>query len=122
MSTRKVEYQSCVALAEWWGFYSRVSGLPPCALLHIANQSSGGARNGFHLKRMGVRAGVSDYFLAVPRRPFSGLWLEMKRPDGKVSAEQKQFMVDMRALGYDCQVARSTDEARQIIETYLART
>lgn len=116
---RHNEFQSCCALVTWWAFYSRINKIPEFLLLHIANQSAGGVRNGMNLKRMGVRAGTPDYLLAVPRGGKAGLWLEMKSDIGRVRPEQEIALHKLREYGYDAVVCRSTDQARTLIEEYL---
>ena len=41
---------------------------------------------------MGVKAGVSDLFLAYPNPNFHGLWIELKSEKGKKSPEQKHWL------------------------------
>lgn len=70
---------------------------------------NGGARNpivGAKLKAGGVRAGVWDLFLAVPKNGKCGLFLETKYGKNKLSAEQKEFMESLKdhfdfAIYYD---------------------
>ncbi len=113
------EFKSCCALNTWWIFYSRVNKIPEHLFMHIANQSAGGARHGRNLKNMGVRSGIPDYLLAMPRGTYHGLWIEQKTEDGRVRPEQKIAMQDLQSQGYAVAVCRSTDEARTIIESYL---
>ncbi len=50
---------------------------------------NGGKRNpveAARLKKQGVKAGVSDIFVAYPENPYHGLWIELKRP--KVKGQQ----------------------------------
>lgn len=120
MSRRNTEYHSCVGLVEWWAYVHRGYKLPESALFHIPNQGVGAAR-GFHLKKMGVRAGVSDYFLMVPKNGKSGLFIEMKSLTGKPSDSQVSFLETARGLGYECAVCKSSMEARETIEAYLSK-
>src|SRR6266481_5025104 len=61
-------------------------------LFHIQNASANRSA-----KVVGVKAGVPDLMLPVRRGEFSGLFIELKRPDsvgkrkGKVSDEQKEW-------------------------------
>lgn len=71
------------------------------------------------LKAEGMRAGVSDLHLPVPRGNYHGLWIEMKRESGRVSPEQQEWIDGMTALGHLAVIARSWDSARSVIETYL---
>lgn len=73
------------------------------------------------LKAEGVKTGVLDTCLPVARGGFHGLYLEMKRrKGGKVSADQKRWVEDLRAEGYSAVVCRGWDEAREVLLAYLA--
>lgn len=83
---------------------------------------NGGQRNratAGKLKAEGVKPGVSDLFLPVPRGRFHGLWIEMKYGMNKPTAEQLAWMDAMRRFGYRCEVCWSADEAWTVIEEYL---
>lgn len=118
MARRNPEYHSCVGLVEWWGYACRSYGLAQDLLIHIPNQGHN-PRSMVHLKRMGLRPGVPDYFLAVPRGSSAGLWIEMKSDVGKLSPNQAVFSALLNASGYLCVVCRSAMEARDVIENYL---
>lgn len=84
---------------------------------------NGGKRNKFEaarLKRQGVKAGVYDVFLPVPVKPYAGLWIEMKRPDGKgrLTDNQRSFGAAMAIAGYKCEVCNGAKEAIQAIKMY----
>ena len=78
----------------------------------------------------GMRAGVSDMFLPVPRRKFFGLWIEMKapaivdakgkqvKPKGATKKNQKEWLSSMSELGYACIIVYGRDEAVSAILNY----
>ena len=73
-------------------------------LIHIPNGGKRNKREAGRMKRMGVRAGVHDYFLPVARGMYHGLWIELK-PDVKgyypsVSDGQREWRTKMRTQGY----------------------
>ncbi len=77
------------------------------------------------LKREGVRAGVVDTFWALQRKNpdggiFSGLWIELKRPGGRVTPEQSQWLTDMTFGGYKTALHHTTDGAFQELLDYWA--
>lgn len=109
------------AVIEWWRFACRKYGVPECSLLHIANEGTRSAARGRLQKSLGVRAGVSDLFLSVPRGGRGGLWIEMKRKGGRVRPEQREFLSTMQALGYDGAVCHGADEARDVITAYMTQ-
>lgn len=75
-----------------------------------------------HLKAEGVKAGVSDLCLPVRNAYASGLYIEMKRADGKmndVSSDQKEFGRFVISQGFEWRVAFGWIEAVNIIQAYL---
>ena len=63
-------------------------------LYHVPN---GGSRNKAEvskLKRMGVRAGVPDLVLPVPRAGYAGLYIELKVGENRPSNNQKDWLDD----------------------------
>jgi len=86
---------------------------------HFANQRSCSIQEGRKLKRMGVKRGVSDIFVAIPKNGKAGLWLELKVGSGKLSKEQSDFLERKKERGYDCHVAWGYSEAIDILLNYL---
>ena len=84
---------------------------------------NGGDRNilvAAKLKKEGVRRGVPDMFLALPRGGWHGLFIEMKRRrGGVVSREQKEYIAALNAAGYRACVCRGCDEAFEAIKKYI---
>lgn len=87
---------------------------------HFANERRCTPREGYTLKRMGVKRGVPDFFLAYPRNNYAGLWLELKSKNGKLSAEQKLFLERKSQNGYAASCAWSFEQAQDIINKYLS--
>lgn len=72
--------------------------------------------------RSGLRRGVPDVFLPVPVRPYSGLFVEMKRANGRpsdVTADQARWLARLQAAGYQTVVAMGWESARDEINAYL---
>lgn len=106
----------------------------------IHNQGHGDAIRGGKAKAEGVKAGVADIFLPVPRSHVSpvdnnavwidgswpvycGLYIELKKQDsGKPHAEQLEFQTDMRAAGYKAEIIQGWELARDEILSYLGFT
>lgn len=74
------------------------------------------------LRLEGVKPGVSDLFLPVPRGNSHGLWIEMKAGRNKQTPEQLHFRRDMLAAGYAAVVCWSFETARDIVISYLGGT
>lgn len=74
------------------------------------------------LKAGGVRAGVPDLCLPLPiRGSFSGLYIEMKSPDGAVSTSQKDFMELLQWAGYKAVICYSAQAAVDTIIGHIVR-
>lgn len=84
---------------------------------------NGGLRNfkvAAKLKAEGVKAGVWDLFLPVPRGKFCGLFIEMKFGDNKLTSEQKEFQSFIQGQGYKDFVAYDAVEAEEYLKLYLS--
>lgn len=85
---------------------------------------NGGARSratAGKLKAEGVRSGVPDLCLPVPRGDFHGLYIEMKRSKGGfTSATQKWWHAALLGLSHSVRVCKSFEEGREALLEYLA--
>ena len=117
---KSLEHAEQVSLMQWWSLQCRRFGIPEQLLFAIPN---GGQRNIITAKRMkdeGVRAGIPDLFLAVPRGKFHGLFVEMKKTrGGVVSDAQKACMQMLSENGYCVTVCHGFIEAKTAITRYL---
>lgn len=85
---------------------------------------NGGSRNkieALNLKKQGVTPGVPDTFLAVPKRPYSGLWIEFKHGSNTTTDEQARFLNLASSVGYATAVIYSVDEFMTLVTNYLNR-
>ena len=84
---------------------------------------NGGDRNVIvarKLKAEGVRRGVPDLCLCLPRGGYHGLFIELKRQKGgQVSAEQKAWISALRGQGYRAEVCKGATEAWDVIREYV---
>lgn len=115
MALRK-ETIAQIQLFDW--IRSRKDLSPYC--FHIANERATTPQQGRILKRMGVRAGASDLFLGIARDPWNGMFLELKVGNNTPTKHQEQFMLDMAHQGYYCVWTLGYEQARKVIEDYLA--
>jgi hypothetical protein len=76
-------------------------------------------QTGITLKRMGVKKGVADFFLALPSGDYHGLWIELKVGKGKLSPEQISFLNRKTERGYLAVAVWGFDAAIEIIKNYL---
>lgn len=115
------EHDSQKAVCDWWRLACKGFGLPEFALFAVPN---GGARHvavARKLKAEGVRAGILDLVLAVPRIDLGcgALFVEMKRRPNKPSPEQEAVILYLRKRGYHCVIAWTAEDAITAISAYL---
>lgn len=86
---------------------------------------NGGERNKIvaaRLKAEGVKSGVPDVMLPVPRRQFAGLFIEMKKPKGqgsRVDPNQLEWHDALTKQYYHVKVCWGWEEARDLLCWYL---
>ena len=71
------------------------------------------------LKAEGVKAGVPDICLPVPRGAYHGLFIEMKSMKGKTTKEQDDWLVRLGNQGYKTAVCRGAEAAIGVIKAYM---
>ncbi|MFZ2447513.1 MAG: VRR-NUC domain-containing protein [Syntrophobacteraceae bacterium] len=112
------EHQHQAALFEWAAIAAR--RYPELSLMFAI--PNGGHRNrvvAAKLKAEGVKPGVSDLMLPVPRGGWHGLFIEMKKPGGKASKDQTAFGAGVTEQGYRFMVCDDWEKARGMIVSYL---
>jgi hypothetical protein len=84
--------------------------------------SNGGIRNAWTAKIMkdeGVRAGVSDLILLIPKHGYAGLLIETKKPDGKQSESQKEFEQLATKFKYLYVIVRNQEDFERLMMWYI---
>jgi len=113
------EHDEQVRLFQWAAW--AINRYPELELLHAI--PNGGHRNpatAARMKREGVKRGIPDIFLPVPRRGYYGLYLELKRPmGGRLSGAQAEVIAKLKEQGFRVDVCRGFEEAREALEGYL---
>lgn len=113
------EDQEQIALMSW-ALYQQGKFPELKLLFHIPNGGGRSKAEAGRFKAMGVKAGVPDLCLPVPRNGFHGMWIELKREDGgRVSADQRHWLDDLREMGYLTMVCHGWLEASNMIMAYL---
>ena len=113
------EHTEQVALFRWadiarWRY-------PELALLYAI--PNGGHRHiqvARKLKAEGVKRGVPDICMPVPRGDWCGLYIELKTASGAVSKVQRGWLKALQDHGHRVAVCRGWEPARIFIEEYLA--
>jgi hypothetical protein len=114
------EHAEQVALIQWAERSLRI--YPELRWLHAIPNAGAGAQRGQagKMKAEGAKPGVPDLCLPVPRGPFHGAYLEMKRVSGsRTSPEQREWAEYLTGAHYAHSIARGFEEARAFLIAYL---
>lgn len=93
--------------------------------VHCFHPRNGGSLNqieGAKFKRMGVRRGVPDVVIPYARKTYHGLYIELKRVDGKLSdvTEEQQWWLDfLTRQNYLARVAFGCEDGKKIVQDYF---
>lgn len=93
---------------------------PELALLHhVKNETQEGAARVAVDKAMGVKRGVPDLCLPVPRGKYHGLYIEMKTETGRTTRDQDWWGEKLLEQGYMWEVCHGWQAAVRTLEWYL---
>jgi hypothetical protein len=113
------ETEEQAALFKWAALIGK--RYPEYSLLYaIPNAGKRGAKARGDMLRTGLRAGVPDICLPIPRGPYGALYIEMKRLGKKPTREQADWIAKLRSAGNYVRVAYNWDEAKKTITRYLS--
>lgn len=127
--TEDVEQTHLFAWAAWMeGKYPELKYMH-----HIPNGGKRSKAEAARFKAMGVKPGVSDIFLPVPKwiktldqntgsaqKLYCGLYIELKRQyGGDATNEQNDWLRDMRQQGYAAELCQGAEVAERVILDYL---
>lgn len=88
-------------------------------LHHIPNGGSRHPLEAANLKKQGVKAGVPDLSLPVPKGGYHGLYIELKAHNNTLSYNQEEWLKKLSGYGYYSAVCWGWEQAKNIIEKYL---
>lgn len=88
-------------------------------IYHVPNGGSRNPLEAANLKRQGVKAGVPDLCLPVPKKGYHGLYIEMKYGDNKTTKKQKEWLEALQEQGYKTVVCYGAEEAQEVLKEYL---
>lgn len=106
------------ALFHWASYQYGV--FPELRLMyHIPNGGSRNKQEAVNLKKQGVKAGVPDICLPVPRANFHGLYIELKAGKNKATEKQRNWLYALQKQGYVAVVCVGCEQAIEVITKYL---
>lgn len=125
LKLKTTEHQEQIAVVRWFRLqYPKLRGclfaIPNGS--HLAGTPVQRAKKVQRMKSEGFTPGVADLFLMVPKGPFAGLWIEMKREKyspSDVSEEQRAFIALAIDQGYQARVCGGAKAAMATISGYL---
>ena len=88
-------------------------------LFHVPNERHCTPQQGKNLQRMGVKRGVPDLCLPVPRGQYNGLFIEMKTESGRTTDDQEWWGERLLAQGYMWEVCHGWESAVRVLEWYM---
>ena len=89
-------------------------------LYHVPNGGSRNKAEAGRLRAEGVKAGVPDLCLPVPRGRFHGLYIELKRRrGGRVDELQVAWKEELMKQGYSVALCKGWEAAAEVILNYL---
>ena len=104
-------------------FFNLVSlyfpNIPEKLIFAVPNGGSRHAREAANLKRQGVKPGVSDVIVLIPKKGFASLCLEFKIKTGKQSDHQKEFQRQAESCQNKYVIVRSAMQAIEELRKYL---
>lgn len=95
--------------------------VPELSLLHaIPNGGKRGKAEAARMKAAGVKAGVPDMCLPVPRKGYHGMYIELKKAKGgRVAPQQMAWMIALEKQGFCCKLCHGWVEAAKAIAEYM---
>lgn len=88
-------------------------------LYAIPNGSYKSAKSAKDFKEEGLKSGVPDLCLPIPRGGYGALYIELKSPVGKLSENQRKWLQGLTDVGNLCLEARTYERVTQVIVDYL---
>lgn len=89
-------------------------------MYHVPNEGKRSVQRGAQMRAEGLKKGVPDVCLPVPRRGYGALYIEMKRVrGGRLTEEQKEWAQGLTGCGNLVKRCDGWEQAAETIEDYL---
>lgn len=113
------EHTEQAALFEWAQYMINQGRMPELAWMYANPNWRPKESERIYLAAEGMKPGIPDICLPIPRNGKHGLYIELKTKTGRASKGQKQWIEGLAALGYEAQVCKGWEAARDVILDYL---
>ena len=90
-------------------------------LYHIPNEGKRSASQGARMRAEGLRAGVPDICLPVPRGGYSALYIELKAGRNKPTDDQLAWLAALADAGNKTAVCWGWQAASKAVKAYLEK-
>lgn len=118
MQQVKRESSEQIALFRWADFMQ--NKYPDLDMMfHIPNGGKRSTSEAARFKQEGVKAGVPDIFLPVPKNKYHGMFIEMKVNKNKTTPKQKDWIKKLKQNNYYVVVCYDWEAASKEIENYM---
>lgn len=105
-----------------WAMYQQGKWPEMDMLYHVPNEGKRSRVTGGQMKQQGMKKGVPDLCLPVPRGAWHGLYIEMKkRQDATPTQDQADWLDKLHGQGYCVCWCRGWEEAAQAITDYMKK-
>ena len=108
------EAEEQAALFQWAAYYPELK-----FMFAVPNGGSRNAIEAHNLKLQGVKSGVPDICLPLPKGKYHGLYIELKVEKNKTSKNQNDWLGYLESAGYKTAVCYGFEEAQKTILKYL---
>lgn len=108
------EAQEQEAFFQWASYYPELE--------YMYAVPNGGSRHPYeakNLKKQGVKSGVPDICLPLPKGKWHGLYIEMKYGKNKTSENQKRYIDYLNSVGYLAVVCYGYQAAMRVVKGYM---
>lgn len=95
--------------------------LPDRLLFAVPNGGSRHKVEAANMKHQGVKRGIADVILQIPKKGYASLCLEFKTSIGKQSRDQREYQRQVEMAGSKYVVVRSVEQAIRVMQQYLGK-
>lgn len=93
--------------------------LDKCQWAHIPNEGKRTPKTGAHLKKQGMKAGILDNFIFLPRQGKNGFAFELKVGKNKPPQLQQEWIESLNNMNWQAGWYNDIDDCIKAIDDYL---
>lgn len=89
------------------------------AMYAVPNAGKRSKLAGYRMSKQGLKSGVPDICLPVPKHHWAGLYIELKVGRNKTSENQNEWIDKLRKYGHKVEVCYGAESAINALKQYL---